>query len=287
MGTLPTALFKYVGPDRIDIITTLRIRFTPPSRLNDPFDVLPSVDPPLPESVKSAEAKLTQRMYEEYALQQRHAGREPVLFKDFEAKQAKHNRPVWQKLEDPVSYKEIAAHWIQQRWNRRVGVLSLTEQEKEPLMWSHYTRSHEGMVIEFDPRHPFFGPHDPSAKADSQALIKVRYSNTRPKMAVGSIEPGMFNTKSSHWEYEREWRIFALLDQSDARLSIGDDTVHLFNLPPKAIKRVVMGLRMEPALRAELAYAVRKNPDLRHTQIQEAKLDPNHFDLHYAPFKPS
>lgn len=39
----PPRLFKYVPPERIDILETERISFTPPQRFNDPFDLHPTV----------------------------------------------------------------------------------------------------------------------------------------------------------------------------------------------------------------------------------------------------
>src|SRR5947207_10157340 len=38
-------LFKYVQPDRVDILEFERIRFTPPLEFNDPFDTHPTVAP--------------------------------------------------------------------------------------------------------------------------------------------------------------------------------------------------------------------------------------------------
>src|ERR1017187_6101916 len=34
-------LFKYLPPDRIDVIERARIRFSPPQAFNDPFDMKP------------------------------------------------------------------------------------------------------------------------------------------------------------------------------------------------------------------------------------------------------
>lgn len=39
--TCPKSLYKFVAPDRIDILETGFIRFTQPSALNDPFELQP------------------------------------------------------------------------------------------------------------------------------------------------------------------------------------------------------------------------------------------------------
>jgi hypothetical protein len=36
------SLFKYVPPERVDILANLKIRFTPGDEFNDPFEITPS-----------------------------------------------------------------------------------------------------------------------------------------------------------------------------------------------------------------------------------------------------
>jgi len=37
-------LFKYIRPERLDVIDNLEIRFTQPNALNDPFELHPPID---------------------------------------------------------------------------------------------------------------------------------------------------------------------------------------------------------------------------------------------------
>ena len=37
-------LFKYVTAERLDVISSLEIRFTQPNALNDPFELQPNID---------------------------------------------------------------------------------------------------------------------------------------------------------------------------------------------------------------------------------------------------
>jgi len=82
-----------------------------------------------------------------------------------------------------------------------LGVVSLTENNDDILMWSHYANFHKGVCFEFDiddqERHFF---------------IKVIYSNDYPELDFENFTDieKMFTTqlvtKSNHWKYEREWR---------------------------------------------------------------------------------
>src|SRR5262245_21339148 len=45
MSDLPPTIFKYVAAERVDILQTEKIGFTPPDRFNDVLDVKPRVEP--------------------------------------------------------------------------------------------------------------------------------------------------------------------------------------------------------------------------------------------------
>jgi hypothetical protein len=55
--------------------------------------------------------------------------------------------------------------------------------------------------------------------------------------------------------------------------------VHLFNLPPESVTRVVMGFRMKQEKREEIKDIIRANPALRNVQLQQAKPDLDAFRL--------
>ncbi len=61
MRVIPDLLYKYVVPDRIDILTGRRIRFTQPFFLNDPFEFSPGTPTAGLEGVGRYEAKVAKR----------------------------------------------------------------------------------------------------------------------------------------------------------------------------------------------------------------------------------
>lgn len=285
MISSPKNLFKYVHPDRIDILEKLQIRFTQPSRFNDPFEVLPSIDGFDVKRIETAEEQVHRNLFGEY---KRKGGE--LSFEEFRRIQAAHNRKAIDALKDPQIFKERAIARELRHWDKHIGILSVSATEKNLLMWAHYTKSHEGMVIEFDPKHPFFSPSGKSPDVDFGILTEVIYSKVRPRIISGKPttvdDLKMLRTKSDEWEYEQEWRVFQLLEKSDEKIPRGNETVHLFKLPPKAIKRVIIGCRMEDvATRLRIINAIKMNPELKHVQIHEAVRELDEFGLKYVPLR--
>jgi hypothetical protein len=66
-----------------------------------------------------------------------------------------------------------------------------------------------------------------------------------------------------------------LVPLSDAQqvVSVPDDTIHLFALPPSAITAVVLGARSTAELRDRVAASL-SFPQTQHIKLQVAHLDP-------------
>jgi hypothetical protein len=58
---IPDPLYKYVGPDRIDVLAKKRIRFTQPCFLNDPFEFRPAMPVAGAEDLGHFEAKIAKQ----------------------------------------------------------------------------------------------------------------------------------------------------------------------------------------------------------------------------------
>ena len=84
-------------------------------------------------------------------------------------------------------------------------VACFTENNDSPLMWAHYADNHKGFCVEYDltklPEGYRYG------------ILPVVYSDKRYDATEIAIAPNknlMANPlyfKSSHWEYEKEWRM--------------------------------------------------------------------------------
>jgi hypothetical protein len=156
-------------------------------------------------------------------------------------------------------------------WKTNTGILSLTRQPLNSLMWAHYGLEHKGMVVGIDCAINEFTD-------EKTNLIPVQYGNviytnvkpnseflTKPTEAIevagtfhfprGQLErlQRMFLYKASCWAYEEEVRVAKCLKGIETNSSIksGDfctievsgRPLHLFQLPIGAIKEVYIGTR--------------------------------------------
>jgi|KBSSwiStaDraftv2_1062776.scaffolds.fasta_scaffold50172_6 hypothetical protein len=138
-----------------------------------------------------------------------------------------------------------------------IGAVSFSEDPDSLLMWAHYGAKHQGYVIEYLPEHEWF---DQRVSPDDEYdwLRPVRYQQARAALvATQSSGDDMFLTKSSDWEYEREWRVLFLLKDCEVHELDSDGVpVHRVRVPRQAMKRVILGCRMTPETRrAALEHA--------------------------------
>src|SRR3989442_9692608 len=167
---VPQVLYKYLPPERIDILENMELRFSSPSEFNDTFDT----DYQIPKSQGS---------------------------------------------------KGKAARLL---LKNRLGILALTEQPDNHLMWVHYARNHTGFVLGFNARDDFF-------RENGRILRKVIYRN-RPKVFTEADSSVCFY-KSDEWEHEQEWRCVREFQRSDPRA---------VQIDPRLVTHIVFGSRMEP-----------------------------------------
>ena len=98
-----------------------------------------------------------------------------------------------------------------QKWKQNVsknlGLLSFSQSWHNPLLWSHYANRHHGVTLQFD--------------LDDDIVVPIKYRKTRMPIDLDKIRlAGGFSaemaedlatTKSPHWAYEKEVRIFVSL----------------------------------------------------------------------------
>lgn len=89
--------------------------------------------------------------------------------------------------------------------NRIFGIVSLSENPTDILMWSHYANSHSGFCVGVDPKFIFknFNPFI--------SLNQIVYAKEIPRIDLFEDPIVYFIkilcTKSSHWKYEQEYRL--------------------------------------------------------------------------------
>ena len=124
--------------------------------------------------------------------------------------------------------------WWHDRYTHKVGFLSFSVKNDNPVMWSHYAAKHTGIVLGFECR--------PERK-----IIKVEYHSERVEFLESDVmnvtPPGLetvltklISWKYKDWEYEAERRAYiAIPETCEASLHNGkliyfyplDRTLHL------------------------------------------------------------
>ncbi|NIF55573.1 DUF2971 domain-containing protein [Burkholderia sp. Ax-1724] len=256
-------IYKYVAEPRF--FSNFMFRFTPAEDLNDPQELVPDIR--LRDPIAYAKA-VTDRNIERAYFQML------LLHPDISPDQA------WQRIRgaadqleqqfDPVSKVEEIYEAFMRTTNKNVGVLSLTEDPHNASMWAHYAADYEGLVIGLDSHNEFFQPKPDEPKVCGQ-LMNVLYTSTSP---VVYVEPGrldipkeIFFTKTPIWESEKEWRIIKYLPQATEIKDLPEGKkIHLFAVPPEAIKEVIFGSKIssearefvEKALQTHAPHVLRK-----------------------------
>lgn len=77
-----------------------------------------------------------------------------------------------------------------------IGIYSLSAKPNDPVMWAHYSNSHNGLIFIFDST---FVPLFSKAR-------KVNYITERPVISIDNICDILY-TKYVNWSYEEEFRI--------------------------------------------------------------------------------
>ncbi len=260
--------FKYVTADRIDVLRTLKIRYTQISALNDPFEALPSIERGV--SQKEYEAQVRK----EIRRQTRNLpGATPASLKEFRKKLLRDAMDEFSRERGETAAKKYQSR-IRSITDFTLGFLCLSKTPSNILMWSHYADCHRGMVIEFDSKNEYFnfGTED------------VVYSEKRPSMILHDQNPDteILRTKSVDWAYEEEVRRNESLSPKSEQTSDGGklilsprdvaedpDRIHLFDLPKNVITGVIVGWKSSPVFRSEVqnvALAI----GIKSTKVRQA-----------------
>jgi len=136
---------------------------------------------------------------------------------------------------------------------QNLGIVCLTEEPNDHVMWVHYGAQHTGFVIGFDTSDEVF-------KSEGATLDYVRYEPTPKPMPTG-IRHCFY--KGEEWDHESEWRCVRVFPEGQLR-----------DVPVKktAIRELIIGRHMK-------AYHIVQI--LRHVESSESgfKLDLNFAQL--------
>lgn len=271
-------MYKYLEPDRVDVIERLRIRFTPANDFNDPFECL--------SDSHLIEHPGWQRQDEDACVAE-------LLAEDAVNAAIYRRAPEWTEAGIRQLHRQRYATRLPELKNLasvslrtardpfRILCLSRVPPDTSDafLLWGHYTRSHCGFVIEFNPEDTWFKDHEP-IPANPYDCGHVIYSEVRPAWDLdeqGNAQPRreFIFTKSKHWAYEKEFRLVRFAGTPGLDASIVDS---LIAFPPLALRSVTLGVNIAlPTRQCVLAACAR--PELSHVQIRQAHIHPDNYEL--------
>lgn len=274
-------LYKYLQPERLDVIRDRKIRFTQPGDFNDPFEFRPCIATAMEEgfTAKYLEDNFDQLVEENL---EKYASLFPSIPKELIKPlllAQKDKMPQLLKFLDPTVIKAIAPK-IDQALNQSVGVLCLSEVRDSLLMWGHYTDNHRGFVVGFDSEHSFFSKR--KTETDELGFLRqVQYQRQRPAAVLTDTSSLVwFQTKSEEWAYEKEWRIVRALREAKIRIEVGVFPVCLFEFPPDAVSELIVGLRATSSLQRGIQNLI---PSFPRASLFQARESPTNYALLVEP----
>ncbi len=279
----PTTLYKYCPPERIDIIDGAMLRYTPLGSFNDPFEGRPEITDIVNEEEiqKEIEMQVSKTLEETYQNlpdnQKRLLSFDHFLTISSSTLPEIKDRAIRTLSENLPSLRNVIYSAI----DSAIGALCLTEVPDNLLMWSHYSQSHTGFVLEFDAHHEYFHSKT-SDKDELRHLRRVLYRGARPSMTLRALTaPNIFLVKSVHWAYEQEWRILRPL--KEASKTINEN--HLFEFPRDALTSVTIGARANKDMEEKIISILNKHPEYQSVKLFRARPDDSHFLLRITEFK--
>jgi Protein of unknown function (DUF2971) len=242
-------LYKYLPPDRLDVLRRKAVRFTQPADFNDPFEFRPKI-----QALASSDyVRAHVEEHFETQVDEEVAKVPPSLRASIREIMLK-NKSMFPALVQPLQPHMLTrvAPAIDTILNLNVGVFCLSELREPILMWGHYTSNHRGLVVGFESTDSFFSKR--RSESDEFGFLRpVIYQLRRPQVTLAdTTSPVWFQTKSDDWSYEKEWRIVRPLSQADQRIEADPYPICLFEFSPSAVREIIVGMRAKPALVEEV-----------------------------------
>lgn len=240
-------------------MTDATIKFTCPSEFNDPFDSKPHYHPDSFNTVIERRPEVIERL---------------KINKGWTQNQLNENRIIL--INNLRRSVESGQFWNSMISN--VGVLSLSRDPFNILMWSHYADEHKGFVVEF--KSPTKGYNQSGIEyLELLVPLDIDYTETRPIIDIAEKDTEKavdlhLRTKSILWKYEQEERVI------DHKRGPG---IHPYN-QKKILHSVICGCKMLKENRKEIfqmVKAVNKNNKTK-VRVYVAKEKVDKYEI-YCP----
>jgi hypothetical protein len=263
-------IYKYFPSVRRAFFTKPQVRFSPREALNDPLEmsrrwreistegirayIKDKLNHSLPAAFASSDllvSMLAEEMLERGLVLHLEQKRQVQDILESDAGQVflKHQLDAARQLILPVVdviFSQIEAKFeeVVHKAVSTSGVLCLTEDPLNHVMWAHYGDQGKGFVVGFDPNHPFFIFRDDVVERN--LLKKLIYTEEHTENFWRNPYY-LFLVKAPGWAYEKEWRLFKKFETSDQTVAGVMPHVHLWNLPSGMIRTAHFGYQYDEA----------------------------------------
>ena len=149
-----------------------------------------------------------------------------------------------------------------------VGILCMSKNYQNILMWSHYAKNHEGLCFGFE-----YGFYDKS----KITYTEVKYSKNEEYGLISFFEPQkdeikrIFSTKSKFWKYEKEIRLLDLK---------GGETIGTKKFIKECLKEIIFGCKANETNIKKIIQLCKLN-GFEHVVFKKAKLISGKFALDF------
>ena len=241
-----------------DILKNRRIYCSNPADFNDPWDCKPYFDPALMDDPANQEG--TAESFIATQLPGPNANKYENLLRS--------DVPFLKRAVHQFSEKQI--EFIPTRW----GIYCVSPEPDITLMWSHYSRNHKGICLEFGTESKF------------QGAVEVQYQKEYPKLLLHETESHirMLLTKSDVWSYEKEFRLVCsrtTTRKNHPLLMVGN----FLPLTPNDLKSIILGCQADKQTMETVRTLVTEHAP--SVLIRHAKRAPNKYRLIIEDSHPS
>jgi hypothetical protein len=220
---IPNRIFKYRSFDKDGhfkgFLKRNELYFSSPVKFNDPFDcrIVPTFE-------KCNKDEFYKKVFEHN--KERHPKLSNAELKKMTDKNFAENYAI---IRDPKLFSKR----VNEMMDSLIGVFTLTEDNTNILMWSHYADSHKGFCVEYDSQRLLQICYNYAKIGDFIVAIKVKYSSIYPQINPYKLNHDdedyldymdCLTVKSEVWSYEKEWRLIYSRHPNEA-LSFPDNIV--------------------------------------------------------------
>ena len=243
-----SALYKYIAsPDAVRFLLDGAVKFTPIPELNDPSELVPSLDrEAVVETLNRlrkegySDTDMTHLRQQENLLQSLAPGFQAISMPATKLQASGHIRsPSF----DSIQTLEHLLTETAKEMSSKVGLFCLSKRYDSLPMWAHYAANAAGLTIEFRDLERVF-PGDSTGVLRQPTPIKYQRESYGVTFDPESHR-SLFFAKFLDWSYEQEVRVVLPLSECQ-RLNVAGKTLYTYRIPKPSIARLILGWNMSP-----------------------------------------